>query len=929
MPTGSGKTAVLIGASFLLQSQRALVITPSRMVREQIAEEFRLLRVLKRVGALDVNLQAPSVHAVENRIEAEAEWRELSFHDVIVSTPNSISPRISGIAEPPPTFFDLVLIDESHHSAAESWKALLETFSSAKQVHFTATPFRRDRRELPGKLIYNYELRQAYEDGVYGQLNYRPVQPADGEDADIAIATAAARQLREDRGRGLEHRLIVRTATKTRAHDLHKLYTEHTGLNLNVITGDHSLKHLRTTLEKLREGELDGVVCVDMLGEGFDFPNLKVAALHSPHRSLAVTLQFIGRFARTNAANLGSATFFALASDMEIERVKLYDEAAAWEEIIPDLSGRRIREEEVVREDLATFTPDQLDVTEAADLSLYSLRPYHHVKVLNMGPQVDILRAINFPTGIEVVHRHLSQELSSAVFVIRQQKRPEWTTVDYLDSTSYDLLVNYYDRDSGLLFICSSLRADGLYEHLAWEYANEDAEATPRGPSLKRLNKVLLDLDDLQFFNIGMRKSGIGNNIEAYRTVAGSSVDQAIDQSHSRAFRRGHWFASALAGGERITIGLSSGSKLWSNKNTQIPQLVSWCRELARKITSDRVPQTASGLDYLSAGEDLTQIPEGVVFCDWHQNVYTLPRSVGYTGANGVLVTVQLLDLDLRIDFDHTNAAQVGLIISADDLTYRAVLSLETGRLINADEENLQDVLVNRDEVVLDEFLNHFPPVFYTASFGSFQEFSYFPPAVPDPPPFRADQFEIVDWGHEGVNIEFEFGSDDGNGESIHEYLRRRLVQSDAAIVFYDHGPGEIADFISFKITDNEVRVSLYHCKASSSPVAGGRIDDAYEVCGQAAKCERWADRQRISSTIRRRLNRRNGASRFDKGNLEAVEQAFERQYRRRVSFQAVIVQPGFSQAELGERIPSLLAATDGYLFEGGRFDRLRVMGSI
>jgi len=124
------------------------------------------------------------------------------------------------------------------------------------------------------------------------------------------------------------------------------------------------------------------------------------------------------------------------------------------------------------------------------------------------------------------------------------------------------------------------------------------------------------------------------------------------------------------------------------------------------------------------------------------------------------------------------------------------------------------------------------------------------------------------------------------------------------------------------------VRVSLYHCKASSGPAAGGRIDDAYEVCGQAAKCERWADRQRISGTIRRRLNRRNGASRFDKGNLEAVEQAFERQYSRRVSFQAVIVQPGFSQAELGDRITSLLAATDGYLFEGGRFDRLRVMGS-
>ena len=34
------------------------------------------------------------------------------------------------------------------------------------------------------------------------------------------------------------------------------------------------------------------------LGEGFDLPDLKVAALHDIHKSLAVTLQFIGRFTR-------------------------------------------------------------------------------------------------------------------------------------------------------------------------------------------------------------------------------------------------------------------------------------------------------------------------------------------------------------------------------------------------------------------------------------------------------------------------------------------------------------------------------------------------------------------------------------------------------------------------------------------------------
>src|SRR5262245_13769444 len=49
------------------------------------------------------------------------------------------------------------------------------------------------------------------------------------------------------------------------------------------------------------------IVCVDMLGEGFDLPSLKIAAIHDPHKSLAVTLQFVGRFARVGGAELGEA----------------------------------------------------------------------------------------------------------------------------------------------------------------------------------------------------------------------------------------------------------------------------------------------------------------------------------------------------------------------------------------------------------------------------------------------------------------------------------------------------------------------------------------------------------------------------------------------------------------------------------------------
>lgn len=37
MPTGSGKTAVLMVAAYLLEANRVLIVTPSRLVRNSIA----------------------------------------------------------------------------------------------------------------------------------------------------------------------------------------------------------------------------------------------------------------------------------------------------------------------------------------------------------------------------------------------------------------------------------------------------------------------------------------------------------------------------------------------------------------------------------------------------------------------------------------------------------------------------------------------------------------------------------------------------------------------------------------------------------------------------------------------------------------------------------------------------------------------------
>lgn len=117
-----------------------------------------------------------------------------------------------------------------------------------------------------------------------------------------------------------------------------------------------------------------------------------------------------------------------------------------------------------------------------------------------------------------------------------------------------------------------------------------------------------------------------------------------------------------------------------------------------------------------------------------------------------------------------------------------------------------------------------------------------------------------------------EFGNPSAAGRSIHEYLKGRLVSSVASIVFYDHGPGEMADFVAVLADQENVRVALYHCKASSEASAGERVDDSYEVCGQAAKCARWANPRIVLEAVTRRLGRESGGSRFEKGDAAALQ---------------------------------------------------------
>src|SRR4029453_10095417 len=77
----------------------------------------------------------------------------------------NIQQAVSSSAAFPPDFFDLLIVDEGHHTPAESWQRLVTAYPRAKKIYLTATPFRSDGQAIRGTRLYRYRLAEAIAQG--------------------------------------------------------------------------------------------------------------------------------------------------------------------------------------------------------------------------------------------------------------------------------------------------------------------------------------------------------------------------------------------------------------------------------------------------------------------------------------------------------------------------------------------------------------------------------------------------------------------------------------------------------------------------------------------------------------------------------------------------------------------------------------------
>jgi hypothetical protein len=654
-----------------------------------------------------------------------------------------------------------------------------------------------------------------------------------------------------------------------------------------------------------------------MLGEGFDFPNLKIAAIHSPHKSLAITLQFIGRFARTNTQNIKNAKFVAIANEeFDIENSRLYSEDAVWKDIIIELSEGRINVEDDTKKSFRTFHPRITSLPDETKISLYSIFPYFHVKIYSVGG-FNINGVLNIPE-FDIVFHQVSEELASVVILARESTRPKWIKSDDLVDIKNFLFLIYFDEKTNLLFINSTIRNSiDLYEEILSTFSIGHTSMIPKS----RLNKVLADLTDREFFNIGMLNR-LSNTGESYRIITGQNAEKAIKRSDGRLYSGGHVFAKAVdSDSNNVTIGYSSASKVWSNIYEKIPLFIDWCKVIATKISSDKKVITNSGFDNLSVGEIIDTFPESVYAISWNSETFKDTPFIEAVDEDGLITEYQLLDFDIKIVEENSTLDEVELNLSNAEVSFELLYNFQDHfKFKNDSPEEYFVSWGTSKKVDLILYLNEYSPTFYLKDFSSVSYHEWHKSPPPEKTFFDSDHIEVLDWS--GVNIQKEFGAID----SIHKFLINHLSLLDLDIIIYDHSTGEIADFIVIKEEKEIIKIELIHVKgATGKGATGERVNDVYEVCGQAVKSLIWITNK---TTFRKNIERRtsNHPEKYLKGSYDEFLRILSKD--KIINFQISIVQPGISKSNIIPKISEVLTANDDYISNSGN-NYLKVYASI
>lgn len=932
LPTGYGKTPVITALPFVMGVNRLLVVTPSNALRRQVYENFKDLYVLRRIGVVDDGIDNPKVHKLEKRFRSEDEWDSLKDMDVVVTTPMSASPLLSKKSSS--DFFDMVIFDEAHHAPANTWNALIEHFKYAKFIFATATPFRTDGKIIPGKLIYNYPVSKALKEGAFCKVNIKTIKDIEGADrqkCDKMIAHKAVSQLNEDRENEFDHRLFVRADSIAHAAELVGIYND-LGVKVQSINSKMGRKAQESCERRLREGSLLGIVCVDMFGEGYDFPLFKVAALHSPHKSLVPTIQFIGRFARFNNKT-GEATLIAPEQDIDSELGALLSEGVDIAEAIDIGAAERVGSDNEQRRIVEDFKVVNGFVSDYKEILPSSFRFYSHVVAFKCLDTPDFKRLESTIGKTRRIERLWVSDIDQSCIVFGAAGYvPSWISSQKVFDKEHFVLIAKYFLDSKICFIGSSVREDRVYRLFM------DAVCSSYQPiSYEDAFYARSGLEDVVFYNIGLKGRAYKSQTESYRMISGPSAASAISVGDSRAFSQGHYFGSGTIDGERVTIGASSRARIWSNKQVTVTEFLRWMSVVNSRILGRKEP-SKSQLDSVVIPLRVEEISSRVVVAgEWSSIVYKNGMNFRVIKDGCRCFEGNLLDCDMS-DFHVSNNMNLIYFSVVCDFG-KFNFSFDVNRALFQSELSDDCMRVEVEVfrkcssswIEISEWFCDFPPVFYFDDLSSFESVNLIQSPSLVSEGGGGDYICAMNW--DGCDISVEFLLDDGSDGykrkrksldgkyTVQEFLEASLKSKEGVILlFYDHRAGEAADYVSVVDQKNgKLLISLYHCKAAGGLDPGNRVSDVYELMGQMIKSVKYCETRTLVTHMERRTSvRHSNPSRFLIGSLDGLRSAFDKKTNIDVDYEIVGVQPGISEGSIKSSVRDLMVAPVDYVKTGG-----------
>lgn len=938
MPTGTGKTGVMIALAFELAPRRVFVLAPSRLIREQTATKFASMRLLRKIGAIPDSLVArPKVKEIKARPQSPEEWQELLDYDVVVATPHTVSPSYG--VEPPKNFFgagdgdafsdsvefDLLFVDEAHHAPASSWNSFLELATGTRVVYMTATPFRRDRRRIRAKPIYSYPISRAMKEGIYRAVRFEPVDEPDAERRDYLLADKALSLFKTEREINPDATIIVKAKTIKDAERLVEVYKQSGWENLGII---HSKRAHGENLEVIKGvrhddngngtcKQLDGFISVDMGGEGIDIPNLKIAVFHQAPKTLPYTVQLVGRVSRVEKGQRGDAILIAdprVAKGSEVQ--ELYASDKGWSEILPDLFSGFLER--------SKFLPDAGSrLSQMPWLAADDLNPYLSVKVYqNVGP-AGLGGFLPMPMGGRFWKYDLDVEIferrgNMVVVLTKTWEVPRWTKNRAFEVEHFDLHL-FYLVDS-LLFeftsseaVCKDIRR-AVYDQTLYRRARHHL-----------LRKALSDASGGNYYMLGLRnQSGIGGGLPQYKTYLGEDVQMSVRMADGRNFGAGH----AVVKKDREIRGIAiRSSRIWSNKRLPLDEFQIWCDRLAKLIGIAGEQPIPHVEDKLMEAEEIPVYPGDatpvtIIFDDIFLSVERLQFLIDAEPYEDPLCVFRHQSLEQNehrltvaldlVDPDTGDAFKT--LRLAHDLRGNPFWKVLTKGKI---EVNI-DPGPNRPDILwsLDELLEKLPPLIVFDSGATVRDNILFKPKIQTQ---RIDPgiIEAKSWDGTDVRKETDEPGIDPDTKEVYVYnvldKTIRLIKSEYSLgpsdlLICDDRAHEVADLVL--IREDRKRITFFHCKykVSKGRVAGAARADVTELADQGVRNGHWIRaaelmerlRKRVESTrVARKKEPKKKGSTIEHGSASQLDKLAASFFPDQWSYSVVLVQPGLSKEKV------------------------------